>query len=117
MATQSEADLENRLRFIERNFGFDNIRATHQNRTQYSRRRHESEILHRTEPLHPGIVVAPGSHQKRDSEVKLLRAGAELPEADAVVIVMGPTGAGKSRFIREVTGEDVEVGDSLESGK
>lgn len=43
---------------------------------------------------------------KRESEVKLLRSDAELHAADAVVVVMGPTGAGKSRFIREATGED-----------
>jgi ATPase subunit of ABC transporter with duplicated ATPase domains len=55
-------------------------------------------------------------HKKRVSEVKLLRADAELLKADAVVVVLGPTGAGKSKFIREATSEDVEVGDSLQSG-
>jgi ABC-type hemin transport system ATPase subunit len=55
--------------------------------------------------------------QNRESEVKLLRSDTELPAADAVVVVMGPTGAGKSRFIREATGEDVEVGDSLQSSE
>lgn len=54
---------------------------------------------------------------KRESEVKLLRSDTELHAADAVVVVMGPTGAGKSRFIREATGEDVEVGDSLQSSE
>jgi hypothetical protein len=48
----------------------------------------------------------------RDSVVRLLRRDTELPAANAVVVVMGPTGAGKSRFIREATGEAVEVGDS-----
>jgi ABC-type hemin transport system ATPase subunit len=55
--------------------------------------------------------------RSRDSGVKLLRADAELLQADAVVIVLGPTGAGKSKFIREATGEDVEVGSKLESGR
>src|SRR5437868_6106913 len=54
---------------------------------------------------------------KRDSEVKLLRSDSELHAADAVVVVMGPTGAGKSRFIREATGEDVEVGHSFQSSE
>jgi hypothetical protein len=47
----------------------------------------------------------------------LLRRDTELPAANAVVVVMGPTGAGKSRFIREATGEAVEVGDSLQSSR
>lgn len=38
--------------------------------------------------------------------------------ADIVIAVMGVTGAGKSTFIRTVTGQnDVEVGHNLESGK
>jgi len=35
-----------------------------------------------------------------------------------VVVVMGITGAGKSRFIKTLSRrEDIEIGDSLESGK
>lgn len=58
-----------------------------------------------------------GGFSLRDSVVRLLRRDTELPAANAVVVVMGPTGAGKSRFIREVTGEAVEVGDSLQSSR
>jgi len=36
---------------------------------------------------------------------------------DAIVAVMGVTGAGKSTFVANVTGQDVEIGDTLDSCK
>ena len=45
-----------------------------------------------------------------------LKSDDELKQADLVVVIMGPTGAGKSRLIREATGYDVDVSDSLKSG-
>jgi ABC-type proline/glycine betaine transport system ATPase subunit len=62
--------------------------------------------MHGNEWLFGGISV-------QDSVVRLLRKDTELPAANTVVIVMGLTGAGKSRFIREATGEAVEIRDTL----
>lgn len=41
-----------------------------------------------------------------------------MMEEDIVIAVMGQTGAGKSRFIKSITGrEDIVVGEGLESGR
>lgn len=43
---------------------------------------------------------------------------AEADNREIIIAVMGQTGAGKSRFIQEVTGyENVITGNSLTSGK
>ncbi|PPQ78241.1 hypothetical protein CVT24_006502 [Panaeolus cyanescens] len=39
----------------------------------------------------------------------------ELKSTDYIIAVMGPTGAGKSTFIKTLTGYDLEIGHSLES--
>lgn len=42
----------------------------------------------------------------------------KLTPADAVIVVLGPTGVGKSHFIRAATGDSsIKVGATLESGK
>lgn len=42
----------------------------------------------------------------------------KLTAADAVIVVLGPTGVGKSHFIRAATGDpSIKVGATLESGK
>jgi len=42
----------------------------------------------------------------------------QMVSENVVIIVMGITGTGKSRFIKTLSGrEDIEIGDSLESGK
>lgn len=46
-----------------------------------------------------------------------LKIDPDLKSADKIIVVMGPTGVGKSRFIKEATGDDVQVGDSLFSGR
>jgi ABC-type hemin transport system ATPase subunit len=67
--------------------------------------------------MQPSRRIASTSASKRQSGVKLLKSDTDLRTAEGVVVVMGPTGAGKSRFIREATGEYVAVGDTLESCK
>lgn len=44
-------------------------------------------------------------------------SGSNPQNADIVIAVMGVTGAGKSTFIRTVTGQNVKVSHNLESGK
>ncbi|PPR07081.1 hypothetical protein CVT24_010982 [Panaeolus cyanescens] len=39
----------------------------------------------------------------------------ELSEDDIIIAVMGPTGAGKSTFIKNATGYDLKIGNELES--
>lgn len=42
----------------------------------------------------------------------------EVTPEDAVIVVMGATGVGKSYFIRAATGDDtIKVGSTLQSGK
>ncbi|KAK7898062.1 hypothetical protein LTR67_004694 [Exophiala xenobiotica] len=53
--------------------------------------------------------------EKEDSALSLLRNDSDLKDADMVAVVMGPTGAGKSRFIAEASGLRVDIGDSLQS--
>ena len=55
------------------------------------------------------------SVEKSQSELTVLKKDNDLKQAKLVIVVMGPTGAGKSRFIKEATGENVPVGDSLKS--
>lgn len=55
--------------------------------------------------------------ERHISELNRLKSDEALKLARIVVVVMGPTGAGKSRFITEATGLDVEVGDSLHSSE
>jgi hypothetical protein len=55
--------------------------------------------------------------EKEDSALSLLRNDSDLKDADMVAVVMGPTGAGKSRFIAEASGLRVDIGDSLQSGR
>ena len=51
--------------------------------------------------------------EKSQSELTILKKDDDLKHAEVVIVVMGPTGAGKSRLIREASMEDVPVGDSL----
>ena len=54
--------------------------------------------------------------EKSQPELMTLKKDDDLKHAEVVIVVMGPTGAGKSRLIREASMEDVPVGDSLVSG-
>jgi len=49
--------------------------------------------------------------------LSLLKNDSDLKDADMVAVVMGPTGAGKSRFIAEASGAEIDIGDSLQSGR
>ena len=51
--------------------------------------------------------------EKTHSELTILKQDDDLKHAEVVIVVMGPTGAGKSRLIREASMRDVPVGDSL----
>jgi predicted GTPase len=51
---------------------------------------------------------------KSESEIQRLKGDGRLAKANMIIVVMGPTGAGKSRFIREATQLTVPVGDSLD---
>ncbi|KIW84133.1 hypothetical protein Z517_03380 [Fonsecaea pedrosoi CBS 271.37] len=53
--------------------------------------------------------------EKEESALSLLKNDSDLKDADMVAVVMGPTGAGKSRFIAEASGLSVDIGDSLHS--
>ncbi len=55
------------------------------------------------------------SVEKSQSELTVLKKDNDLKQAELVIVVMGPTGVGKSRLIKEATGENVPVGDSLKS--
>jgi len=45
-------------------------------------------------------------------------ANFEIRQEDVVIAVMGPTGAGKSSFVRAATGDNsVDVGHTLQSGR
>ena len=55
------------------------------------------------------------SVEKSQSELTVLKKDNDLKNAELVIVVMGPTGVGKSRLIKEATGENVPVGDSLKS--
>jgi flagellar biosynthesis GTPase FlhF len=63
-------------------------------------------------------VVSSGdfSLEKSESEVNRLKKDSDLQLANVIVVIMGPTGAGKSRLIKDATGQDVGVSDTLASG-
>ena len=56
------------------------------------------------------------STAKTDSEITILKKDDDLKHAEVIIVVMGPTGAGKSRLIREASTRDVPIGNSLRSG-
>ena len=68
--------------------------------------------------LRPTLTDDPNDYrlERGASELGELKKDSDLKKADVVIVVMGPTGAGKSRLIREATGEDVGVSDKLGSG-
>ncbi|KAF9032982.1 P-loop containing nucleoside triphosphate hydrolase protein [Panaeolus papilionaceus] len=72
-------------------------------------KRKEGDLVKRRESPH-GVSLA-GHGPATEVQDSL-----ELSEDDFIIAVMGPTGAGKSTFIRNATGYDkLEIGDDLES--
>jgi predicted GTPase len=57
------------------------------------------------------------SFEKEDSHLSLLKNDSDLEKADMIIVVMGPTGAGRTRLICEANQSDLKVKDSLESSK
>jgi tetratricopeptide (TPR) repeat protein len=81
-------------------------------------------------PEHPRIQVAVGNLTRLTGNRPPSKAMASKPETDlevskskltpqdAVIVILGPTGVGKSHFIRAVTGDSsIKVGATLQSGK
>ena len=79
-------------------------------------RRDLKKLAHKRAQASRSFNMTVGSLNRTTSEVSALKTDADLRHADTIVVIMGPTGAGKSRFIEEATGETAGSSDGLVSG-